>query len=211
MTSLSVDIVSDPVCPWCYVGKRRLEQALAQRPDLAVSVNWLPFQLSPDMPREGKDRMAHFESIFGAQRARTILESMSDTGQDVGLKFQLKPGARSPNTLAAHMLIYRAGQVDGIDQNELTEKLFAAHHTECDDLGDPAVLARIAGEVGLDSAREQADLEARIYEDQVLALIEQAKAAGVSGVPFFIFNQRLALSGAQPPDVLLQAIDQATA
>jgi predicted DsbA family dithiol-disulfide isomerase len=210
-TSLNIDIISDLVCPWCYVGKRRLEQALARRPDLESRVNWLPFQLSPDMPREGTDRIAHYESIFGAERAHTILESMSHTGEEVGLKFQLKPGARSPNTLAAHVLMYWAGQTEGVDQNELAEKLFAAHHTDCENLGDPAVLARIAEEVGMDRAQVQTDLVTHKDEDMVVALIGQAKAAGVSGVPFFILNGQLALSGAQPPEILLQAIDQALA
>ena len=147
---LQLQIACDLVCPWCYVGKRRLERALATRPDLAVSLTWLPFQLSPDMPREGKDRQAHYAAIFGADRARTIMDGMRQTAAAEGLRFEAGPGARSPNTLSAHVLLYWAGERPGVDQNALAEKLFAAHHTDSEDLGDPAVLARIAGEVGMD-------------------------------------------------------------
>ena len=207
--TLTIDIVSDPVCPWCYVGKRRLEQALALRPDVDARINWLPFQLSPDMPREGRDRQAHYASIFGEQRAQTIMESMSQTGESVGLNFELKPGAKSPNTLSAQVLLYWAGRDARIDQDALAEKLFAAHHIDCADIGDPTVLARLASEVGMDATSVEADLRAGRDEDLIAALIEQARAAGVTGVPFFILDHRLALSGAQPTDVLAQALDQA--
>jgi predicted DsbA family dithiol-disulfide isomerase len=210
-SSLTIDIVSDHVCPWCYVGKRRLEKALARRPDIDAKINWLPFQLSPDMPREGRDRMEYFKSIFGEERAQTILDSLSDTGQEEGIAFALKPGARSPNTLSAHVLMYWAGEAEGVDQNELAEKLFAAHHVDCEDLGNPEVLARIADECGMEGAEVLQKLADGIDEDVVTELMNQARAAGVSGVPFFIVNKKLALSGAQPPEVLLQALEQAAA
>lgn len=208
---LQIQIVSDLVCPWCYVGKRRLERALAARPDLPVHLTWLPFQLSPDMPREGKDRQAHYAAIFGAERARTIMDGMRQTGAAEGLRFEAGPGARSPNTLSAHVLLCWAGEHPGIDQNALAERLFAAHHTHAEDLGDPAVLARIAGEAGMDPAEVEAGLRAGRDEDRVQALIEEARQAGVSGVPFFIFNGQYAVSGAQPPEALLDVIDRLTA
>jgi len=209
---LSIQIVSDLVCPWCYVGKRRLERALAARPDLRVVVTWLPFQLSPDMPREGKDRQAHYATIFGPEKARSIMAGMQQTATAEGLRFEARPGARSPNTLSAHVLLYWASQDDGIavgvDQNALAEKLFAAHHTHSEDLGDPVVLARIAGEVGMDPARVEAGLRAGTDEDRVQALMEEARKAGVSGVPFFIFNGQYAVSGAQPPESLIEVLDR---
>lgn len=206
--TISIDIVSDHVCPWCYVGKRRLERALAQRPQVVAAIRWLPFQLSPDMPREGKDRAEHFASIFGAERARYIQARMAEMGRTEGISFRFKPGARSPNTLGAHELMYWAAQAAGIDQSALAEKLFAAHHAECEDLGDASVLGRIAAEVGMDGTEVRRRLEARVDEDKVLSLIDQARQAGVSGVPFFIFNRRYALSGAQSPETILEIIDR---
>ena len=205
---LQIQIVSDLVCPWCYVGKRRLKRALAARPAVLAQVTWLPFQLSPDMPREGKDRQAHYATIFGAERARTIMDGMRQTGLADGLHFEAGPGARSPNTLSAHVLLYWAGEDEGVDQDALAEKLFAAHHTHSEDLGDAAVLARIAGEVGMDPATVEAGLRAGRDEDRVQALIENARQLGVSGVPFFIFNGQYAVSGAQSPEALIEVLDR---
>jgi predicted DsbA family dithiol-disulfide isomerase len=205
---LAIQIVSDLVCPWCYVGKRRLEKALAERPHMAVRLHWLPFQLSPDLPREGKDRRSHYESIFGAERASTIMASMRETAAADGLHFETLPGARSPNTLSAHVLLYWAGQSPTVDQNDLVERLFAAHHTHSEDLGDPAVLARHAAAVGMDGTTVEKDLRSGRDEDLVRALIDQARGAGVSGVPFFIFGGKYALSGAQPSAVLLEVLDR---
>ena len=208
---LQIQIVSDFVCPWCYIGKRRLEAALADRPDIEAGISWLPFQLSPDMPREGKDRQAHYAEIFGPERARSIMEKMVETAAADGLVFATRPGARSPNTLAAHRLLYWAAQMPGVDQNELAERLFAAHHTLSEDIGDPVVLARIAATVGMDGAELEARLHGNSDEDAVQALIEEARRAGVSGVPFLIFDQQQAVSGAQSPDVLTQILDQVVA
>ena len=205
---LEIQIVSDFVCPWCYVGKRRLERALAERPDLQATVTWLPFQLSPDMPREGKDRQTHYASIFGPERARTIMDGMAQTAAAEGLQFQAKPGARSPNTLSAHVLLYWAGEAPGVDQNALAETLFAAHHSNSEDLGDLAVLARIAGEAGMDPALVETRLRAGTDEDTVTALMDQARKAGVSGVPFLVFGGQYAVSGAQPPESLLEILNR---
>jgi len=209
--TLQIQIVSDLICPWCYVGKRRLERALAARPDLRTAIAWLPFQLSPDMPREGKDRREHYATIFGADRARSIVEGMQQTAAADGLHFETRPGARSPNTLSAHVLLYWAGESPDIDQNALAERLFAAHHCHSEDLGDPAILARIAGEAGMDAATVEADLRAGRDEDRVQALVAEAREAGISGVPFFIFDRQYAVSGAQPPEALLEILDRVSA
>lgn len=208
---LQIQIVSDLVCPWCYVGKRRLERALAARPAIRAAISWLPFQLSPDMPREGKDRQAHYATIFGVDRARDIMAGMQQTAAAEGLRFETNPGARSPNTLSAHVLLYWADQAPNIDQNALAERLFAAHHCASEDLGDPAVLARIAGEAGMDPMTVAADLRAGKDEDRVQALAAEARQAGVSGVPFFIFDRQHAASGAQPPEALLEILDRLSA
>ena len=210
-TPVRIQIVSDFVCPWCYVGKRRLETALASRPGISATISWLPFELSPDMPREGKDRRAHYAEIFGAERAGAIIGKMVETAAADGLVFAMAPGARAPNTLAAHRLLYWAGQIPEVDQNALAEQLFAAHHTRSEDIGDPAVLACLAAGVGMTSP----DLEARLRGDAdeavVRGLIDEARRAGVSGVPFLIFDQQQAVSGAQSPEVFGEILDQLVA
>jgi predicted DsbA family dithiol-disulfide isomerase len=206
-TPLEIQIVSDPVCPWCYIGKRRLEQALAARPGLPVTITWLPFQLSPDLPREGRDRAEHYATIFGPERAAEIMAGMQQTALEEGLRFRSGPGARSPNTLSAHVLMHWAGQA-GVDQGAVAEKLFDAHHAAVKDIGDPELLARIAGEVGMDAEDVLAKLRAGIDEDVVRAQIGEARQAGVTGVPFFIFNRRYGVSGAQPAEALLEVIDR---
>ncbi len=208
---ISIQIVSDLVCPWCYIGKRRLEKALAERPNVAAEVTWFPFQLSPDMPREGKDRAEHYASIFGAERAQQIASRMKEAGTADGIAFDTPPGARSPNTLAAHVLLYWASRSAGVDQNALAEKLFAAHHVKGEDIGNHYVLAGIAGEVGMNAAEVLTALQAGTDEDAVRALMDQAREAGISGVPFFIINSEHGLSGAQPPEAIIAVIDQITA
>lgn len=208
---IAIQIVSDVVCPWCYVGKRRLERALAQRPDLAVEITWFPFQLSPDMPREGKDRREHYAAIFGEERARQIMEGMKQTGAAEGIAFDAPPGARSPNTLSAHVLMYWASRSAGVDQNALAEKLFHAHHVRGEDVGNHYVFAGIASEVGMNSAEVLKALQEGADEDTVSGLIDQARQAGVSGVPFFIIDGQYGLSGAQPPEAILEVLDQAAA
>ena len=210
-TPVQIQIVSDFVCPWCYIAKRRLEVALAGYPAIRTRISWLPFQLSPDMPPEGKDRQAHYAAIFGAERAQTIMDKMVATAAADGLVFATLPGARSPNTLAAHRLLYWAGQMPDIDQNELAERLFAAHHTLSEDIGDPAVLARIAAGVGMENAGLEDRLRGDTDGDTVRSLIDDARRAGVSGVPFLIFDQQQAVSGAQSPEALAGILDQVVA
>jgi len=209
--SINIEVVSDHVCPWCYVGKRRLEAAIAQRPELDVNVSWQPFQLSPDMPREGRRRLDHYREIFGEERAEKIMGSMKDTGIDAGIAFGSDPAAMSPNTLSAHVLMLWARDDEHIDSNELAEKLFHAHHVACENIGDHAVLARIAGEVGMDSATVARKLAAGDDEEKVKDLIAESASRGVSGVPFFIINGRYGLSGAQPADSFVAALDQIAA
>lgn len=207
-TPIPIQIVSDIVCPWCYVGKRRLERALAARPALPVEITWLPFQLTPDMPREGRDRREHYASIFGEERAGQITARMKDTGAAEGIAFDTPPGARSPNTLSAHVLLHWASRAAGVDQSRVAELLFAAHHERGEDVGDHRVLARIAGEAGMDEAQVLADLRSGKDEDIVSGLIGQARQAGVTGVPFFIIGREHGLSGAQPPEAFLAVFDE---
>lgn len=208
---IAIQIVSDVVCPWCFIGKRRLEKALAQRPDLTVEVSWFPYQLSPDLPREGRDRREHYASIFGAERATGIMARMRETGAAEGIAFDTPPGARSPNTLSAHVLLYWAARSAGVDQNLLAEKLFSAHHERGEDIGNPHVLAGIASEVGMNPAEVLKALQEGTDEATVRGLIDQAQQAGVSGVPFFIIGGRYGVSGAQSPEAILEVLDKAAA
>jgi len=205
--TINIEIVSDIVCPWCYVGKRRLEAALLQRPDLQVTLTWQPFQLSPDMPREGRNRQEYYREKFGAERAGMMLNGMQQTGEE-GIAFGSHPDAMTANTLSAHVLQHWADVDDHIDANELAEKLFYAHHVACENIGDHTVLTRLAAEVGMDAEDVAAKLAAHEDEALVQERIAQAAARGVTGVPFFIINGQHALSGAQPADVLLAAFDQ---
>lgn len=206
--SLQLEVVSDLVCPWCYVGKRRLERALAAAPELNVAVIWRPYQLSPDMPRAGRLKSEHYESIFGAERAAQIQSSMRETGREEGIDFGSSPAAVSPNTLSAHVLLHWATLDPAVDEQQLAESLFAAHHVDCRNIGDPEVLAALASAAGMDGADVLERLQRGDDEAVVLKQIAEAQSRGVTGVPFFIINGRYGLSGAQPPEVLQQALAQ---
>jgi predicted DsbA family dithiol-disulfide isomerase len=205
---MELDIVSDFVCPWCYIGKRRLEKALEQRPDLDVTVRWRPFQLSPDIPAEGIDRMEYYAGIFGEQRAKQIVASMADTGKDDAIYFQNKPGAMSPNTLLAHMLMDLAQSSSNADADLLAERLFHAHHVDCENIGDPQVLERLATECGLGVETVAAWIAEPANKDRIKASIEESAQRGVTGVPFFVFANQYGLSGAQPVEEFVATLDQ---
>jgi len=208
---MQLDIVSDFVCPWCYVGKRRLEKALSERPDVNVTIRWLPFQLSPDLPPEGVDRREYYASIFGAERAEQIMASMADTGAEEGIEFQTKEGAMSPNTLAAHTVMELAQSDPNADADKLAEALFHAHHVDCENIGDIDVLTRIAADCGLPAGSISACLEDPANHERVQGLIQLSAQRGISGVPFFIFDDRYGLSGAQPVDEFIATLDQVQA
>ena len=214
--TLTVDVVSDVVCPWCYIGKRRLETALAElargEPRLAATVRWHPFQLNPDLPREGVDRRSYLDAKFGGTaRADQIYERVRAAGRDAGLPLALDAIVRQPNTLDAHRLIAWAQSHGQPDAAELVERLFRAYFVEGRFVGDRDELARIAGEAGYDEAQARAFLESEALHDEVAHADERARAMGIHGVPFFIFDGRVALSGAHEPATMLDAIRQARA
>ena len=210
---LTIDVVSDVVCPWCYIGKRKLEAALAlpQAADLPRAVvRWHPFQLNPDMPALGVSRKQYLEDKFGGPaRAAEIYARVRAAGLGAGLDLNIDGITTQPNTLAAHALIAFAQQQGA--GNEVKERLLQAYFVENRFIGSVDVLAAIAAEAGLDAkaAREWVS-----NPDQLQAVASadaQARGMGVSGVPFFIFNQKIALSGAQDPATLLNAMRQAVA
>ena len=212
--SLTVDIVSDVVCPWCYIGKRHLESALvqwqAQHPDAAVTVRWHPFQLNPDLPPEGTDRKGYLEAKFGgAQRASEIYARVKAAGRSAGLELNFDGIARQPNTLAAHALIAYAQRVDGgIHGDAIAERLFRAYFVDGEFIGDIDVLVSIAQECGLDASATRAALKEPAMLEQIAAQDANVRQQGISGVPFFVFNQKISLSGAQPSNVMLEAMEK---
>jgi predicted DsbA family dithiol-disulfide isomerase len=206
--TINIEMVSDFACPWCFVGKRRLEKAMEQRPDLDIALDWRPFQLNPDMPREGRNRREYYREKFGAERAEMMSNGMKQTGEEEGIEFGSNKDAMAPNTLSAHVLMCWATLDDAVDANDLAEKLFHAHHVACEDIGDHAVLTRIAREAGMDTDAVAARLAAGEDEDIVRERIAHFAARGVSGVPFFVINGEYGLSGAQPADILVSAFDQ---
>lgn len=212
-SAFRIDVISDVVCPWCFIGKRRLEDALARlaarEPALVPSVRWHPFQLNPDLPREGIDRRSYLEAKFGGpQRAQAIYDRIRSAGETVGIAFAFERITRQPNTLDAHRLIAWA-QADGRDASMLVEGLFAAYFLEGRAIGDVTVLGAIAAEAGLDAAAARAHLESADDVPFMHEADRRARAMGITGVPFFILADKVTVSGAQSAEVLLEAIGQA--
>ena len=205
---ITLDIVSDTVCPWCYIGKRRLERALGERPDLALRIGWRPFQLNPDMPAAGMPRPQYLAMKFGgAERARRIYSAIQMAGQQEGLDFRFDSMARQPNTIDSHRVIRWAG--DAGVQDQLVEILFRRYFIEGGDIGDHDALAAAAGAAGMDRAA----VRERLDRDDDVEVVRQeesvARRLGINGVPTFIVNRRYAVSGAQEPSVLLHVFDLA--
>ena len=213
--ALTIDIVSDVVCPWCYIGKRRLEAALAlpEAADLpAVEVRWHPFQLNPDMPAGGVSRQQYLEDKFGGPgRAAEIYARVRAAGRTAGLELNIDGITLQPNTLAAHALIAFAQQGDGSLGNQVKERLLKAYFIENRFIGSMDVLVEIAREAGLDADAARAWLSDPDSLQAVAQADLQARTMGITGVPFFIFNQKIAVSGAQDPAALLDAMRQAVA
>ena len=208
--AMTVDIVSDVVCPWCYIGKRRLEAALAMRAGPAPVVRWHPFQLNPDIPAGGVDRRSYLEEKFGGpERARDVYARVEAAGREVGIPFRFERIDRQPNTSDAHRLIAWAQQVAPASADRLVEHLFRAYFSEGVDIGAVDELARLAGESGCDPEAARAHLESVAGREEMVEADARMRSMGIGGVPFFIFNRRLAVSGAQPPEVLADALAQA--
>jgi len=214
---LNIDIISDVVCPWCYIGKRQIEAALAlyaqQHPGAdRPRLTWRPFQLNPQLPAEGVSREQYVVQKFGAARAKDIYARVAAVGAEHGIAFAFDKITRQPNTVAVHSLIALAGapapQPNGL-QDGVKEAFLRAYFLDGVDLTQTESLIAIAVAAGLDRAK----VERCLADPQSRAAVEQedrrARAIGVEGVPFFIFNGKLAVSGAQGPDALLAAMRQA--
>lgn len=205
---LNIDIVSDVVCPWCYLGKRRLERALAQRPDVEATLRWLPFYLDPSVPPQGITRFEYISRKFGTSEKITPMhQRLVGLGARAGVDFRFEKIERQPNTRDAHRLIawaQAAGKGDAI-----VERLFAMFFTDGADLTKLDVLADAGQAVGLDAGALIRDLESEKDKALIDRQASAATAAGIGGVPFFVFGKKVAVSGAQEVEVLVSAIDQA--
>ena len=206
MPPIVIDVVSDVVCPWCYVGKRRLEAALRAAGE--VEVRWRPFQLDATIPAQGLDRQAYMRAKFGdGPRLAEAHARLKTLGEEVGVAFDFAAIRRSPNTLDAHRLIRFASEAGAADA--VVERLFSDYFVQGRNIGDRAVLIEAARACGLDGEAVAARLASGEGSTEVRADVVTAQRDGVQGVPFFIFASKYAVSGAQSEEVLAQAIARA--
>ena len=207
---LIIDVVSDVVCPWCFIGKRRLEQAIALRPDIPVTVRYRPYFLNPWVPREGISREQYLTTKFGSvDRYKANAQRIVDAAAQDGLAYNLDRIARQPNTIDCHRLILWSGATG--DPARMKQRLMELYFTEGADLSDPEVLAGAARDCGMDADEVRRWLATDKDVDVIEREAQVAKDAGIEGVPFFILGGVLAVSGAQSPDYLADAIERAAA
>jgi predicted DsbA family dithiol-disulfide isomerase len=208
-TNLSVEVYSDVVCPWCYVGKRRLERALAQLNGGAQArISWRPFQLNPTMPLDGMDRSTYLKAKFGSLEAfGQMKEQLLTAGADERIPFAFEKIQRTPNTFAAHRLAWYAAQQG--KQDQVMEALFRAYFLNGKNIGDVKTLTHVAAEAGLDRTETEEFLESDNGMVEVKAEEAVGWQLGIRGVPYFVFNGTVSISGAQHPDMFVSAIQQA--
>ena len=206
-TPIGIDVVSDVVCPWCYVGQRHLDAALDRVKGVAVTVNWRPYQLDPTIPPEGLDRHAYLLAKFGERgKIDAMHERLKEIGMAAGIVFDFEAIKVSPNTLDAHRLVRWAATQGGAVQNRLVRHLFHLYFERGADIGNRDVLLEAARTAGMDMAVVEALLPTPADRAEVEAEIATAQRMGVTGVPCFLLEGRYALMGAQPPDTLADAI-----
>ncbi len=206
---VKLDIISDPICPWCYIGKTLLDKALAERPNHPFTIEWHPFQLNPDMPREGMDRREYLEAKFGGQDgAVQAYLPVEEKAKEAGLDINFEGIARTPNTLDAHRLIHWAGIEDR--QMAMAVALFKAYFEQGRDIGDRDVLADLADGLEMDAAVVRRLLDSDADEQAILERDKQFREMGITSVPTFIVNGQHAVPGAQDPDLWIKVIDEIT-
>lgn len=207
---MQIDIYSDTICPWCYIGKKRLERALAEKPQPEITFRWRAFQLNPTMPREGMNRSRYLELKFGgAAAAEQVYAAVREAGEEERIDFAFDRMERTPNTVDSHRLI-RFAESKGL-QEETVETLFQRYFLHAEDIGDAEILTAAAEKAGLDRDEVARFLASEELRSEIVAEDEAARRAGVNGVPCFIVAGRYAMPGAQPPEVLQQMFDVALA
>jgi predicted DsbA family dithiol-disulfide isomerase len=205
---LSIEVVHDLVCPWCYLGTRRLMRTIRRRPDLLVELTWRPFLLNPDMPHVGMSRSDYVVRKFGGEdRARRLYNSIADIGRAEGVQFRFDRIRRTPSSIDAHRLVRWAARYGRAD--DVVEALFAAHFVDGRDIGEMAVLVAIAASCGLVPAGARAMLMSNAEMDNVHADNLRAHRLGINGVPCFVIGGRHAIAGAQEPEVIERLLDVA--
>lgn len=203
-----VDIVSDTICPWCYIGKRRFERALDLSGRNDVALSWRPFQLNPDMPPEGMTRDDYVRAKFGGgDRPRQIYQAIAESGREAGIEFQFSKIKRTPNTILSHRLVHWAAKQER--QEEVVAMLFKAYFEEGLDIGDLDTLVDCAVRAGIDGIRTQRFLASDEGRQEVVASDVYARRLGINGVPCFIVNRKYAVSGAQPPSAFVEVFNLA--
>jgi len=206
--TLPIDMVSDVVCPWCFIGKRRLEKAIALRPDIPVEVRFRPYFLNPWVPREGISREEYLTTKFGSpERYRAIAQRVAQAAAAEGLTYAIDGITRQPNTLDCHRLILWAGESGSAAR--MKQRLMDLYFTEGGDLTDRKVLVKAAAECGLDADLVRERLASEEDVERLSKEADSAKEAGIDGVPCFIFGGLVAVQGAQAPEHLAQAMERA--
>lgn len=203
--TVKLDIMSDPICPWCYIGKAHLDRALAQHPDHPFVIEWHPFQLNPDMPKAGMDRRAYLEAKFGGKEgAVKAYAPVVEHAEKAGLNINFEAMERTPNTMDAHRLIHWAG-IEG-RQTAAVSALFKAYFVDARDIGSAEVLADIADGIEMDASVVGRLLETDADLDDISERDAHSRSMGISSVPTFIVGGRHAVPGAQPPELWAQVI-----
>jgi predicted DsbA family dithiol-disulfide isomerase len=204
---IKIDVVSDVACPWCYVGMKRLEKALASVPEIETEISWQPFQLDPTIPAEGRLTRPYYEAKFGSEeKVQEIFEHMKTVGEAEGIAFDFKKMNKTMNSLALHVLMHKADE-EGF-KTELKHRFFKAYFEEIIDLTEPQNLVKIMAEYGWSQAKVLDILNDGNLQITVKAKIKFYQSKGVSAVPFFIFNDKYGVSGAQPPQALADTLRQ---
>jgi predicted DsbA family dithiol-disulfide isomerase len=204
---MRIDIYSDTVCPWCYLGKRRFDVAVAARPHFEPRVTWRPFELNPDLPADGVDRAAYLAARVGdAERVAAVHAELKRQGEASGIDFQFDLIRRMPNTRRSHLLIAHAAR-SGL-QAAVKERIMRAYFEEGCDVGDTEELVRLAAEVGLSERAARSALVLRSGQDGVIAAERHAGVLGITGVPTFVFDGQYTVSGAQDVGTLARIFDQ---
>ncbi|HIF78630.1 MAG TPA: DsbA family oxidoreductase [Sulfitobacter sp.] len=207
--AIKLDIMSDPICPWCYIGKAHLDRALQDHPNHPFAIEWHPFQLNPEMPREGMDRRAYLEGKFGGKEgAVRAYAPVVEHAEKAGLNINFEAMQRTPNTLDAHRLIHWAG-IEG-RQTAAVSALFKAYFVEARDIGDAEVLADIADSIEMDAAVVTRLLKSDVDAQDIRDRDAHSRKMGVNSVPTFIIANAHAVPGAQPPELWAQVIADLT-
>ena len=206
---ITIDVVSDVVCPWCYVGRMQLKKALSFLPDIEVDIRWRPYQLDPTLPPQGKDRQTYLREKFGSDdRVDEIHRQLAQIGEGVGIDFDFEAITRSPNTFDAHRLVHWAAQASSDAQDMVVGTLFSFYFEQGLDIGDHEVLVDASASAGMEAPIVARLLQSDADKDTIRADIDTANRIGVRGVPCFILDQKYAVMGAQPAEILADAIRQ---